>query len=93
MWTKLGGSLEVTHSGILGDERDGETAGGLKEGREAATQAARPLFSTSIPAQASLGRRAADPVLHHVVLRSRNLEKTFHKMLSCISHLLWLTRS
>lgn len=71
MWTKLGGSLEVTHSGILGDERDGETAGGLTEGREAATQAVRPLLSLSIPAWQVWAAQAPTPILDHVLLKSR----------------------
>lgn len=50
----------MTHSGILGDERDGEAAGGLMEGSETATQAVRPLFSPSIPGRASLGLRLAE---------------------------------
>lgn len=53
----------MTHSGILGDERDGEAAGGLMEGSETATQAVRPLFSPSIPGRATPGspsRRDAD---------------------------------
>lgn len=79
MWTKLGGSLEVTHSGILGDERDGETAGGLKEGREAATQAARPLSSPSIPAQASLGCRGADSHIASRFAEKQRPGKTHHK--------------
>lgn len=84
MWTKLGGSLEVTHSGIFGDERDGETAGGLKEGREAATQAARPLFSPSIPAQASLGCQATDSHIASGFAEKQRPGKTRHKMLLCI---------
>lgn len=55
----------MTHSGILGDERDGEAAGGLMEGSETATQAVRPLFSPSIPGRASLGLRLAETPTAH----------------------------